>query len=54
MAREDYMRQVELLFRTLPFIAKQEVFALKGGRAINHFYRDMPLVLNLTRPIEEP
>ncbi len=42
MAREQYMRQVELLVRTLPFIARQDVFALKGGTAINLFYRDMP------------
>ncbi|KOF17398.1 hypothetical protein AC244_17900 [Ensifer adhaerens] len=42
MAREQYMRQVDLLVRTLPFIARQEAFALKGGTAINLFYRDMP------------
>lgn len=42
MAREQYMQQVELLVRTLPFIARQDVFALKGGTAINLFYRDMP------------
>lgn len=42
MAREIYMRQVELLVRTLPFIAREEAFALKGGTAINLFYRDMP------------
>lgn len=36
------MRQVELLVRTLPFIARHEAFALKGGTAINLFYRDMP------------
>jgi predicted nucleotidyltransferase component of viral defense system len=57
MAREHYMRQVELLFRTLPFIAKQEVFALKGGTAINLFYRDMPRLsvdIDLTYlPIED-
>jgi predicted nucleotidyltransferase component of viral defense system len=40
--REAYLRQVELLVRTLPFIARQAVFALKGGTAINLFYRDMP------------
>jgi predicted nucleotidyltransferase component of viral defense system len=40
--REVYMRQVELLVRTLPFIARQDVFALKGGTAVNLFYRDMP------------
>lgn len=42
MAREQYMRQVELLVRTLPYIARQEAFALKGGTAINLFYRNMP------------
>ncbi|MCP3468690.1 nucleotidyl transferase AbiEii/AbiGii toxin family protein [Bradyrhizobium sp. CCGUVB23] len=42
MARERYMRQVELLVRTLPYIARQDSFALKGGTAINLFYRDMP------------
>ena len=26
----------------LPFIAKHEVFALKGGTAINFFVRDLP------------
>ena len=35
MARDRYMRQVELLVRTLPYIARQDVFALKGGTAIN-------------------
>jgi predicted nucleotidyltransferase component of viral defense system len=42
MAREIYMRQVELLVRTLPFIAREKTLALKGGTAINLFYRDMP------------
>jgi len=42
MARERYMRQVALLVRTLPYIARHEAFALKGGTAINLFYRDMP------------
>lgn len=32
MARDRYMRQVELLVRTLPYIARQDVFALKGER----------------------
>ena len=57
MAREQYMRQVELLVRTLPFIARQDVFALKGGTAINLFYRDMPRLsvdIDLTYlPIED-
>lgn len=57
MAREQYMRQVDLLVRTLPFIARHEAFALKGGTAINLFYRDMPRLsvdIDLTYlPIED-
>ncbi|MFT4000853.1 MAG: nucleotidyl transferase AbiEii/AbiGii toxin family protein [Rhizobium sp.] len=57
MAREQYMRQVELLVRTLPYIARHESFALKGGTAINLFYRDMPRLsvdIDLTYlPIED-
>ena len=40
--REDYAAQVALLVRVLPTVAKEESFALKGGTAINLFYRDMP------------
>ena len=39
---EDYRRQVALLIRTLPAIAEEECFALKGGTAINFFVRDLP------------
>jgi hypothetical protein len=42
MAREAYASQVALLVRLLPFIAAEKVFALKGGTAINLFYRGMP------------
>lgn len=42
MAREPYAAQVALLVRLLPIIAREEVFALKGGTAINLFYRNMP------------
>ncbi len=42
MAREDYEAQVALLVRLLPHVAKEKVFALKGGTAINLFYRDLP------------
>ena len=42
MAREPYEAQVALLVRLLPHVAKEEVFALKGGTAINLFYRDLP------------
>ena len=37
-----YPQQVQLLVRTLPFVARQSVFALKGGTAINLFLQDMP------------
>ncbi|HEY2661422.1 MAG TPA: nucleotidyl transferase AbiEii/AbiGii toxin family protein [Caulobacteraceae bacterium] len=40
--RDLYQQQVALLIRVLPFVAEEEVFALKGGTAINLFYRDMP------------
>jgi predicted nucleotidyltransferase component of viral defense system len=39
---ENYRRQVSLLVRTLPFVAEEKCFALKGGTAINLFIRDMP------------
>jgi predicted nucleotidyltransferase component of viral defense system len=42
MAVERYSAQVALLVRLLPHVAKETVFALKGGTAINLFYRDLP------------
>lgn len=43
MAYSDiYRRQVELLIQTLPHVANEDCFALKGGTAINLFIRDMP------------
>ena len=39
---ERYRRQVALLVRTLPFVAEEPCFALKGGTAINLFVRDLP------------
>ena len=42
MARERYIEQVRLLVDILPAIAAEEEFALKGGTAINLFYRDLP------------
>ncbi len=40
--RDLYQSQVALLMRMLPLVAEEEEFALKGGTAINLFYRDMP------------
>uniref|UniRef100_Q3ARB4 Ync n=1 Tax=Chlorobium chlorochromatii (strain CaD3) TaxID=340177 RepID=Q3ARB4_CHLCH len=37
-----YRQQVDLLLQILPLVAKEKVFALKGGTAINLFVRDMP------------
>ena len=42
MARERYADQVQLLVRLLPIVADETDFALKGGTAINLFYRDLP------------
>ena len=39
---DRYVDQVRLIVDVLPHIAKEDVFALKGGTAINLFYRDMP------------
>ena len=39
---EAYRRQVALLIRTMPSIAAEECFAMKGGTAINLFVRDLP------------
>ncbi len=39
---ELYRRQVALLMRALPIVAQENIFALKGGTAINLFLRDMP------------
>lgn len=42
MPAERYVGQVQLLIRTIPEIAREEMFALKGGTAINLFVRDLP------------
>lgn len=42
MIADVYRSQVELLLRVLPYVAKEKVFALKGGTAINLFVRELP------------
>jgi|SRR6056297_428294 len=42
MINNQYDKQVELLLRILPSIAKENDFALHGGTAINLFYFDIP------------
>ena len=39
---DTYRNQVALLIRTLPPVAAEECFAMKGGTAINLFVRDLP------------
>lgn len=47
MSNEQYPYQVALLLQILPLLNEQDVFALKGGTAINLFIRDMPRLLAL-------
>lgn len=42
MKTDTYKRQVNLLLKILPEIAKESVLALHGGTAINLFLREMP------------
>ncbi|QFI62467.1 nucleotidyl transferase AbiEii/AbiGii toxin family protein [Qipengyuania flava] len=58
MAFQDaYRKQVALLIRTIPFVAQEQCFALKGGTAINLFVRALPRLsvdIDLTYlPIED-
>ena len=39
---EAYLGQVRLLLSILPELARETAFALKGGTAINLFYRNLP------------
>ncbi len=40
--QSHYYRQVQLLLQIIPFVARHDCFALKGGTAINLFVRDFP------------
>ena len=42
MIDPKYRAQVELLLQTIPYVAKEKIFALKGGTAINLFIRSVP------------
>ena len=42
MCCKAYETQVALVVQALPFVAMEKVFALKGGTAINLFFRDLP------------
>ncbi len=58
MKNSPYFKQVELILQTIPHVAAETGFALKGGTAINLFVRDMPRLsidIDLTYlPVEEP
>jgi hypothetical protein len=52
-ASEQFRKQAALLVRTIPLVAAETCFALKGGTAINLFVRDMPRLsvdIDLTYP----
>lgn len=57
MNSKIYQRQVQLLLKVLPEVAKETCFALHGGTAINLFIRDVPRLsvdIDLTYvPVEE-
>ena len=40
--KREYENQVRLLVNCLPIISEYDCFALKGGTAINLFYRNLP------------
>jgi hypothetical protein len=40
--KNRFFPQVELVLQSLPYVFEEEAFALKGGSAINFFFRDMP------------
>jgi len=53
-----YFKQADLMLRTIPHVAGEACFALKGGTAINLFVRDMPRLsvdIDLAYlPVDEP
>lgn len=42
MIDPKYKAQVDLLLSIIPHVAEEETLALKGGTAINLFFRDLP------------
>ena len=37
-----FFAEAKLMLQSLPYVLEEESFALKGGSAINFFFRDMP------------
>jgi len=42
MKNSPFKPQVDLLLEVMPYVAREDCFALKGGTAINLFVRDLP------------
>ena len=42
MYDENYLEQAGLAIHLMPAVSSEKTFALKGGSAINFFYKDMP------------
>lgn len=42
MLNNRYFQRTQLMLQILPIVAEEDVFALKGGTAINFFIRDLP------------
>ena len=57
MQQSSFYQEADLMLKMIPEVFKETCFALKGGTAINFFWRDMPRLsidLDLTYlPIED-
>lgn len=40
--KNEFLAEAKLMLQILPYVLEEKVFALKGGSAINFFFRDMP------------
>ncbi|MBN1150841.1 nucleotidyl transferase AbiEii/AbiGii toxin family protein [candidate division WOR-3 bacterium] len=40
--KKKFFKQARLMLQSLPYVFEEKVFALKGGSAINFFFRNMP------------
>ena len=49
-----YLEQSKLPLRLLPAISSERTFGLKGGSAINFFYRDMPRLSSAPKAATRP
>ena len=40
--QEDYLKKTTLAMDLVPVVSQYDMFGLKGGTAINMYYRDLP------------